>query len=166
MRDGVVIFVCCIVLIGCVAWVVSHDNGTQAFTPAAVTTEAKDDAPRMETPGHPSRKKSAPIRGGFPIAAETPLVAPHIEFAPDVPPDFSRVEPTGSPHMPYQSILQIRPGLEKARITQMYGEPNLRTITGTNDHTFDTFVYTQARGDAVVIIRFVDGRVYSVQANP
>ena len=162
MRDGAVIFVWCITLVGSVVWIVSHQNGIHPFTPAAVTTEAREKAPKEEPRVHPSRRKSASIKRGTSITADTRLEIPHIEVSPDVP----KIEPTAPPQMPSSSILQIRLGLEKASVRQMYGDPNLRTITGTNDHTFDTFVYTQVRGDEVVIIHFVDGIVFSAQAIP
>jgi hypothetical protein len=98
------------------------------------------------------------------IAAVTPVVIPYIEVEP-TPPGVHLV-PSERPQMPYPSIVQIKPGLEKARITQMYGDPSLKATTGSNGHTFDTFVYDRDRGDAVTIIRFEDGKVYSVRAIP
>jgi hypothetical protein len=68
--------------------------------------------------------------------------------------------------MPFPSIEQIKPGFEKANITQMCGDPPLKATTGSNGHTFDTFVYYRDRGDAVTIIRFGDGKVYFAQAIP
>jgi hypothetical protein len=93
------------------------------------------------------------------IAAVTPVVIPDIEIEPTSPRVVPLV-PSERPQMRYPLIVQIKPGLEKARITQMYGNPSLKATTGSNGHTIDTFVYDRDRGDAVTIIRFEDGKVY------
>jgi len=170
MRDGAVIFFVCIVLIGSVGWLFLRSNGINPFAPATVTVQAKDEVPtknkaqKVDRPEHPVRKMPV-VKAKTEIAAVTPVVIPYIE----IQPTSSRIVPSipsERPQMPYPSIVQIKPGLEKARITQMYGDPSLKATTGSNGHTFDTFVYDRDRGDVVTIIRFEDGKVYSARAIP
>jgi hypothetical protein len=171
MRDGAVIFFVCVVLIGSVGWLYFRANGINPFAPATMTVQAKDEIPtknkdqKVERPAHPVRKMPVAVKAKTEIAAVTPVVIPDIEIEPTSPRVVSPVS-SERPQMPYPSIAQIKPGLEKARITQMYGDPSLKATTGSNGHTFDTFVYDRDRGDAVTIIRFEDGKVYSVRAIP
>ena len=172
MRDdGAVIFFVCVVLIVSVGWLFLRANGISPFEPATVIVEAKDEvptenkAPTVERLAHSVRKKPVVVKAKNEIAAVTPVVIPYVEIEPP-PPIVVPVVPSERPQMPYPSIAQIGPGLEKARITQMYGDPSLKAKTGSNGHTFDTFVYDRDRGDAVTIIRFEDGKVYSVRAIP
>jgi len=171
MRDGAVIFFVFVVLIGSVGWLFLRANGMNPFAPETVTVQAKDEVPtknkdqKVERPAHSVRKMPVVVKAKSEIAAVTPVVIPHIEVEPTAPRVVPLV-PLERPQMPYPSIAQIKPGFEKARITQMYGDPSLKVRTGSNGHTFDTFVYDRDRGDAVTIIRFEDGKVYSVRAIP
>jgi hypothetical protein len=162
MRDGAVIFVVCVVLIGCVGWLILRANGISPFAPATVVVQSTGEPPKEEPKPSPPEKKLVPVRAKTEIAAVVPVAEPHAVVAVSAP--KPAVAPP--PQMPYPSVPQIKPGFEKAHITQMYGDPSLRATTGSRGHTFDTFVYNRERGDAMTIIRFEDGRVYAARATP
>lgn len=159
MRDGAVILIVCVVLIGSVGWLFLRANGVSPFSPPTVTVQSTDDGPKAEPPPPPPVAKPV-ARTKTEVAAVVPPLPPmEAEPAPRV----ARPDPPG---WPYPSIPQIRPGFEKKNITQMYGDPSLSATTGSHGHTFDTFVYNRDRGDAMTIIRFQDGRVYAARATP
>ena len=160
MRDGGVILVVCIVLIGSVGWLILRANGVTPFTGPTVVVQATDEAPKEEpAPPPPPSKPVVKPRVEVAVAAIPPL--------PPVPPEPVRaVVPAPPPTRPYPSLLQIKKGVEKGNITAMYGDPSLSATTGSHGHTFDTFVYNRERGDSITIIRFEDGRVYAARATP
>jgi len=162
MRDGAVIFVVCVVLIGCVGWLVLRANGISPFSPATVTVQPAEAPPKEEPKPSPPEKKLVAARPKAEIAAAVSVAMPHTEIV--VP--RTNVQHAAQPQWPYPSVPQIRPGFEKSNITQMYGDPSLKATTGSHGHTFDTFVYNRDRGDAMTVIRFQDGRVYSARATP
>jgi hypothetical protein len=170
MRDGAVIFFVCVVLILSVGWLFLRANGINPFAPPTVIADAEDRVPtknkaqRVERPAYSVRKKPVAVKPKTEIAVITPVLIPYIEA--ERTPRVVPLVPLERPRMPYPSIREIQPGFEKARITQMYGDPSLKTTTSSNGHTVDTFVYDRNRGDALTIIRFEDGKVYSARTAP
>jgi hypothetical protein len=183
MKDGVVIFVVCLVLIGCVGWLVLRANGLHPFAANKVAVQPQDEIFK-ENPEPVSTLEKAPVvtkvnfedgdaapvviaRKALNIPRETllpPREAPlKIENASAV---LKPPAPAPAAPAPFPSTPQIKPGSEKSHITQMYGNPALSATTGDHGHTFDTFVYNRDRGEAVTIIRFRDGKVSSARTTP
>jgi len=157
MRDGAVLLIIFVVLIGSVGWLIVRANGITLFAEPAVVVEPFDEGlkeePPLPLPPRPAAKPRLEAGAAFPSAPAEMLPAPPKAIHP-------------APTFPYPSIPQIQLGFEKSNVTQMYGDPSLTATTGGHGHTFDTFVYHRNRGDSMTIIRFQDGRVYAARATP
>jgi len=154
LKDGVVLMVICLVVLGGVAvwW-----TQTPAHPLNATAPQVQEPAPAPE-PAPVVKKVSRPKPAPPPVVEEpvavvvAPAPAPKVQLP---PPPFPVVE-------------QIASGSHETAITDKYGDPALSAVTSSGGHMVETFVYSRNRGRNATIIRLEDGKVATAysQAEP
>lgn len=154
LKDGVVLMVICLIVVGGLAvwW-------TQTSTHPLTAT-----APQIQEP--------APVPAPAPVVKKVakpkpppPVVEQPVAVAAVVPPPAPVVK---LPPPPFPAVEQIASGAHVDAITNKYGDPALSAVTSTGGHMVETFVYSRDRGRNATVIRLEDGKVATAysQAEP
>jgi hypothetical protein len=144
MKDNLVLAVICLIVVGGVfAWWQTSPHSLSATGPSVRQSEpAPPPAPAAKPVVRP---KPAPVAEA-PAVVEVPVIVAAIPVDPHDPPPFPAVE-------------QISTGVREDSVTGTYGDPALSTVTSSEGHMVETFVYARGRGQSATIIRLQDGKV-------
>jgi hypothetical protein len=146
LKDGVVLMVICLIVVGGLAvWWMQ--------TPAHPVTAT---APQVQEPA--PAPVPAPIvkRVYRPKPAPPPVVEEPVAVAEVIPPPAPKIQ---LPPPPFPAVEQIASGSHETAITSKYGDPALSAVTSSRGHMIETFVYSRNRGRTATIIRLEDGKV-------
>ena len=151
MKDSVVVFVICLMVVGGVAawWMLTPTHPLNEAVHQEVQEPAPAPASAPAANVKPRLKPAAPPIVEQPVAAET---AP----APVAPPPVPVVRPDPPP---FPAVAQIASGAHEDAITVKYGDPALSAVTSTGGHMVETFVYARDHGRMTTVIRLEDGKV-------
>jgi hypothetical protein len=154
LKDGVVLMVICLVVVGGLAvwW-------TQTSVHPVTAT-----APQIQEPV----PAPAPAPVVKKVSRPKPLPPPVVEEPVAVvvaPPPAPVVQ---APPPPFPSVEQIASGSHETAITGRFGDPSLFAVTSAGGHMVETFVYSKNRGRNATVIRLEDGKVATAysQAEP
>jgi hypothetical protein len=146
MKDGVVLMVICLIVVGGIAvWWMQ--------TPAHPVTAT---APEVQEPAPAPAPAPVVKRVSRPKPVPPPVVEEPVVVAVVVPPPAPVVQ---APPPPFPAVEQIASGSHEIAITGKYGDPSLSAVTSTRGHMIETFVYSRNRGRNATIIRLEDGKV-------
>lgn len=155
LRDGVVLAVICLIVLGGLAvwWAQTPTHALNATGP-----QVQEPAPVPEPA--PLVKKVTKLKPVPPPVVEQPVAV-----APVTPPPAPVVQ---GPPPPFPAVEQIVSGAHEATITDKYGDPALSAVTFAGGHIVETFVYATNRGRNATVIRLEDGKVATAysQAEP
>jgi hypothetical protein len=155
MKDGVVLMVICLIVLGGVAvWWTQTPTHPLTATGPQVQEPAPAPAPAPVVKKVSRPKPAPPPVVEQPVAVE--VVAPPLAPVVQAPPP------------PFPAVEQIASGSHVAAITDKYGDPSLSAVTSTGGHMVETFVYSKDRGRNATVIRLEDGKVATAysQAEP
>jgi hypothetical protein len=158
MRDGVLLFVVGVILIGGILLWRAH---VDPFDPLRVqnvrVSESVDAAQPAPVSSHRTVKPAQVAKSVPPPVAENLVV---VESAP------ARQTPPPTPVVvrdppPFPAADEIAIGVRPDTVTTKYGDPAISAVTSTGGHMVETFVYARDRGRSATVIRLEDGRVSS-----
>ena len=155
LKDGVVLMVICLIVVGGLAvWWIQ----TPAHPVTAAAPQLQEPAPAP--PPAPVIKRVSRPKPAPPPAVEEPAVVAEV-----IPPPAPKVQ---LPPPPFPAVEQIASGSHETAITSKYGDPALSAVTSSGGHMVETFVYARNRGRNATIIRLEDGKVATAysQAEP
>jgi hypothetical protein len=153
LKDGVVLMVICLIVLGGLAvWWVQTPAPLNATAP-----QVQEPAP-APAPAPVVKKVSRPKPAPPPVVEEPVAVV-------IAPPPAPVVQ---APPPPFPAVEQIASGVHEAAITGKYGDPALAAVTSAGGHMVETFVYSKNRGRNATVIRLEDGKVATAysQAEP
>ncbi len=155
MKDGVVLMVICLIVVGGLAvwW-------TQTSTQPLAAT-----APQVQEPAPVPAPAPVVKKVARPKLAPPPVVEQPVAVVAPVAPPAPVVQ---VPPPPFPAVEQIASGAHVDAITNKYGDPALSTVTFADGHVVETFVYSRNRGRNATVIRLEDGKVATAysQAEP
>ena len=161
MKEGVILVVLAVVVVGGIGIWLSNGNSIPFFSsqPSAVQPDSQQTAETAkETPPEKPVKakaaKSAKKAPSVPVVEAAPVVvAPVAEvvIAPPVPPAPKQ----------FPAANEIKVGSERENIAEKFGQPALTTTTSDDGRVRETLVYARKSGRDVTVIRIEDGKVLS-----
>src|SRR5258706_15024386 len=155
MKDGIVLFVVCMLLVGLIGWWYVRDPFHPSPSANLIGPAAGEES---KSPGPPKKPKNPNTQVKRQLSPETVAADPRPAFAaiPAVP-----LSVAAAPAPPFPAVDQISKGAAKVGIAETFGPPAL-SVTASNDgHVLETYVYARDRGQALTFIRFEDGIVLS-----
>jgi hypothetical protein len=171
MKDGVILFLVCVVVIACIGMWSSGVDPFQALpTPTLRSEPWVVEADPTRAPG-PQKTKPASSKAPqatlitpaepSPVAVPQPVPVATANF-PEVAQPITPPAPPVVRAKEFPVAEQIQVGTRKTLITDQYGQPSLVTTTKSNDgRVVENLVYSKAGGDRETVIRIEDGKVLS-----
>jgi hypothetical protein len=169
MKDGVVLFLLCVIAIGAIAGFALYMNrvprgilgqGIEQNQTAAEPSPAPAPKPLAKSAAKRKVPESAPAAEPGPSAS---ILVP----APESPTASSpAATPAPAPLPPFPSVSEIAVGAVGDAITDAYGDPSLSTTTSDHGHVLETFVYARNGIREMTVISLQDGRVSSAYSKP
>ena len=170
MKDGVVLFLLCVIVIGAIAafalymdripggifrrGIEENQTAAEPSAPAAPKPPAKSAAKRNVPESAPPAEPAPTVS-----TSGSPTKVPAASLPAPVP-----VE--AAPARPFPSVSEIAVGAGGDTIMDAYGGPALSTTTSDHGHVLETFVYTRDGIRDVTVISLEDGRVAAAYSKP
>jgi hypothetical protein len=166
MKDGVVLFLLCVIAIGAIAaFALYMDRVPRGILPQGFEANQTAAEPSPTAAPKPPVKRSVPESA--PPAEPNPTASASGSPA-EVPAESSPapVPVEAAPARPFPSVAEIAVGAEGDTIMDAYGDPALSTTTSDHGHVLETFVYARDGIRDVTVISLEDGRVSAAYSKP
>jgi len=171
MKDGVILFLVCVIVIACIGMWSSGVDPFQALpTPTLRSEPWVVEADPTRAPGpqkaKPASSKSPQATVNAPIEPSPAAVPQPAQVATANVPEVAQPIPQPTPPVAHAKEFpvaeQIQVGAKKTQVTDQYGQPSLVTMTKSGDgRVVENLIYTKAGGDRETVIRVEDGKVLS-----
>jgi hypothetical protein len=166
MKDGVVLFLICVVTVGLIALGVMYVDGFHPSRASIAPSEVRE-GPAVVVPAPKPKVAPKPVKAAVPEppAIETVAAAPPAPGRPAAT-SASATPAERGPAPPFPSVGEIALGAHEDNITQTFGDPALSALSSDRGHVLETLIYAKDGGKAVTVISLEDGKVSSAYSRP